>query len=90
MSEFSREFGGVIGDTVADSTPWWPEPRRAPAGAPNIVVIVLDDVGFADFGCYGSEIATPVGTSQCNSSYVPIRSKARSTAGMRSSVQPVR
>ena len=26
---------------------------------PNIVVIVLDDVGFSDLGCYGSEIATP-------------------------------
>ena len=59
MSEFSREFGGVIGDTFAESTPWWPEPARAPEGAPNVVVIVLDDVGFADFGCYGSEIPTP-------------------------------
>ena len=28
-------------------------------GSPNVVVIVLDDVGFADFGCYGSEIDTP-------------------------------
>jgi arylsulfatase len=59
VSDFSREFGGVIGDTVAESTPWWPDPVRAPAGSPNIVVIVLDDVGFADLGCYGSEIATP-------------------------------
>ena len=53
------DFGGIVGDTVAESTPWWPEPVRAPAGTPNIVVIVLDDVGFADLGCYGSEIATP-------------------------------
>ncbi|MFO1079622.1 MAG: arylsulfatase [Reyranellaceae bacterium] len=27
---------------------------------PNVVVVILDDVGFADFGCYGSEIETPV------------------------------
>jgi arylsulfatase len=29
------------------------------AGAPNVVVVVLDDVGFAQLGCYGSDIATP-------------------------------
>ncbi|QEE27565.1 arylsulfatase [Terriglobus albidus] len=38
------------------------QPQRTPQTAakkPNIVVIALDDVGFADLGCYGSEIATP-------------------------------
>ncbi len=30
------------------------------AGAPNVLVVVLDDVGFAQLGCYGSDIATPV------------------------------
>ncbi|MBI2218143.1 MAG: arylsulfatase [Candidatus Rokubacteria bacterium] len=53
------DFRGALGRTWRESTPWWPEPVRPPAGAPNIVVIVLDDVGFADLGCYGSEIATP-------------------------------
>ncbi len=52
-------YGGVIGRTYRESRPCWPEPRRAPEGAPNIVFIVLDDVGFADLGCYGSEIETP-------------------------------
>jgi arylsulfatase A-like enzyme len=33
--------------------------RRAPEGAPNIVVIVLDDLGFAQLGAYGSDISTP-------------------------------
>jgi arylsulfatase A-like enzyme len=32
---------------------------KAPAGAPNVVMIVLDDVGFAQLGCFGSPIATP-------------------------------
>ena len=32
---------------------------KAPKDAPNVVVIILDDVGFADLGCYGGEIETP-------------------------------
>lgn len=48
-----------IGRTVADSTPYWPSPPTPPAGTPNVLVILLDDVGFSDFGCYGSEISTP-------------------------------
>ena len=56
--------GGKIGKTVQDSQPYWPEtPKRPPGinkgGAPNILVILFDDVGFSDFGCYGSPIATP-------------------------------
>ncbi len=52
-------FGGSIGRTYRESTPWWPPPVRPPAGAPNVVFVMLDDVGFADLGCYGSEIPTP-------------------------------
>ncbi|MBL7134818.1 MAG: sulfatase-like hydrolase/transferase, partial [Phycisphaerae bacterium] len=35
--------------------------RGAPAGKskPNIVLIMTDDMGFSDLGCYGSEISTP-------------------------------
>ena len=31
----------------------------APEGAPNVVIVLLDDVGYAQLGCYGSDIATP-------------------------------
>jgi arylsulfatase len=58
MSEWS-EFGGVIGRYRNESTPWWPEPVRAPEGAPNVLVVLLDDVGFAQLGCFGSDIDTP-------------------------------
>jgi arylsulfatase len=49
----------IVGHTTAESRPHWPTPAAAPAGAPNVVYLVFDDLGFADLGCYGSEIATP-------------------------------
>ncbi len=58
MSRPSR-FGGTIGRTVAESTPWFDEPPHPGDAAPNVVVVLLDDTGFAQFGCYGSDIDTP-------------------------------
>jgi arylsulfatase len=55
----TQSFQGVIGDDWRESTPWWPEVPKPPAGAPNVLLVVLDDVGFAQLGCYGSDIATP-------------------------------
>ncbi len=52
-------FTGRIGRTFAESTPHHPEPRRPPASAPNVVLVVLDDMGWSDLSCFGSEIATP-------------------------------
>ena len=48
-----------IGRTRAESTPHWPAAPGRPPGAPNILVVLFDDVGFSDFGCYGSSIRTP-------------------------------
>ena len=52
-------FEGRVGRTFAGSESWWPQPPTPPPGAPNVLVVLCDDVGFSDLGCYGSEIATP-------------------------------
>jgi arylsulfatase A-like enzyme len=50
---------GRIGRTREESVPSWPERREAMPGAPNIVIVYMDDMGWSDPGCYGSEIDTP-------------------------------
>ena len=52
-------FSGVVGRTVDQSEPAWPEPLRAKEGAPNVLFFILDDTGFGQLGCYGSPINTP-------------------------------
>jgi hypothetical protein len=42
-------FPAVIGRTTDESSPAWPQPGRATAGAPNVLVI---DTGFGQLGCY--------------------------------------
>jgi arylsulfatase A-like enzyme len=44
---------------MSDSEPSFVPYPRPPEGAPNVVMILLDDVGFAQLGCFGSAIATP-------------------------------
>ena len=57
----SKPFKGTISVDIRDSTPDWEpfEPPKAPEGAPNVVYIVLDDVGFSAMSCYGGPIETP-------------------------------
>jgi arylsulfatase len=55
----SSGFAGVIGRTAADSRPGPLDAAQARPGSPNIIYIVLDDTGFSDLHCYGSEVATP-------------------------------
>ncbi len=52
-------FNGVIGRTFDQSSPAWPEPKRAKSGVPNVLFIIQDDTGFGQMGCYGSPIKTP-------------------------------
>jgi arylsulfatase A-like enzyme len=57
----SEPFKGKINVDIRDSEPDWTpfEPPKAPDGAPNVVYIVLDDVGFSAMSCYGGPIETP-------------------------------
>ncbi len=48
-----------IGFTAAGSVPRFPHDPKPPAGAPNVIVIVLDDTGFGHLGAFGSDIGTP-------------------------------
>jgi arylsulfatase len=52
-------FEGKIGHTVKDSTPDFPKMYEAPAGSPNILLILTDDVGFGASSTFGGPIQTP-------------------------------
>jgi arylsulfatase A-like enzyme len=79
-----ENFPGRIGRTARESTPAWPRERRAPKGSPNIVIVLLDDLGYSDVGPFGSEIPTPHldrlagnGLSLTNYHTTPVCSPAR-------------
>jgi len=55
----ANAFGGVIGKTAEDSKPDRLKIPQASAGSPNVIYIVLDDTGYSDLHCFGSEVSTP-------------------------------
>src|SRR5579871_4336741 len=52
-------FAGHVDIDVRKSTPSWAKPVTAPAGAPNIVLILIDDVGFSTTSTFGGPVDTP-------------------------------
>ncbi|WP_162672552.1 arylsulfatase [Gemmata massiliana] len=53
-------FKGSVGRTYLDSDKaQFPQPVQAPKGAPNIVLILLDDAGFGQFSTFGGGIPSP-------------------------------
>ena len=52
-------FRGKIDISRDKSTPDWPQTVKAPAGAPNIVLVLLDDVGFGATSALGGPVETP-------------------------------
>src|SRR5215475_945890 len=53
-------FSGNVGRTYLESDkPQFPQPVKAPKGAPNIVLILIDDAGFGQFSTFGGMVPSP-------------------------------
>ncbi|WP_082115816.1 arylsulfatase [Hymenobacter terrenus] len=59
ITQQQQPFTGVVGTSSADSKPVWTDPIKAPVGAPNVVWVLLDDVGFGATSTFGGVIRTP-------------------------------
>ena len=57
-NESWESTGATIGRTLADSTPSFDRGVNPGHDAPNVVIVLLDDTGFAQLGCFGSDIDT--------------------------------
>ena len=55
----AQPFKGKIGRTAKESTPDFPKPIEAPKDAPNVLLIMTDDVGFGASSTFGGPIPTP-------------------------------
>lgn len=53
------KFTGKIGTTYKDSVPSYPQPIKAPTDSPNVLLILLDDVGFGMTSTFGGPVPTP-------------------------------
>ncbi len=53
------KFGGVIKEKASESEAWWPPRVVPPKGAPNVLLIMTDDVGFGAPGTFGGVVPTP-------------------------------
>lgn len=65
-AQAQQPYQGTVGRTLAESKEWWPQPVKAPAGAPNVIWILLDDVGFGASSTFGGVISTPTFDSLAN------------------------
>src|ERR1700683_698345 len=52
-------FKGKIDPSRDKSSPDWPQRPTAPKGAPNVILILLDDVGFGATSTFGGPVPTP-------------------------------
>jgi Sulfatase len=53
------KFGGVIKEKASESTAWWAPRVVPPKGAPNVLLIMTDDVGYGAPSTFGGVIPTP-------------------------------
>ena len=53
------KFGGVIKEKASESKAWWAPRVVPPKGAPNVLLIMTDDVGYSAPGTFGGVVPTP-------------------------------
>ena len=79
------KFGGEIKETAAESKPWWPPTIVPPKGAPNVLLIMLDDAGYGSEGTFGGTIPTPaldrVAKAGLRYTHVPLRARCARRPG---------
>ncbi|HVD97670.1 MAG TPA: arylsulfatase [Cytophagaceae bacterium] len=61
-----QKYEGVMGKTLADSKEWWPEKKRAPKDAPNVIYFLIDDAGYGTASAFGGLMETPTLDSLAN------------------------
>jgi arylsulfatase A-like enzyme len=66
ITQQQQPFQGVVGKSLGDSKEVWTDPVKAPVGAPNVVWVLLDDVGFGATSTFGGVIRTPTFDSLAN------------------------
>jgi arylsulfatase len=66
LAQDQTPYQGTVGKTLADSKEWWAPVPKPPAGAPNVIWIILDDVGFGGPSAFGGVIHTPTLDSLAN------------------------
>ena len=61
INQSTGDFQGTIARSYEESTEWWAEPITPHVDAPNVLILLLDDVGFAQLGqnSFGGLIETP-------------------------------
>src|SRR5258705_3201868 len=58
FKKYGQVFKGKIGRTYAESEEWYPEATKPKPGTPNVLIILLDDVGFAQYGSFVGPVET--------------------------------
>ncbi|SEN86436.1 arylsulfatase [bacterium A37T11] len=66
FGQTDTSYRGIIGKTLSSSKEYWPPLVKTPAGAPNVIWILLDDTGFGASDAFGGLVHTPVFTSLAN------------------------
>jgi len=59
FKKYGQEFEGKIAKSYEESEEWWPTSPKPSEGTPNVVILLLDDTGFAHLSSFGGLIETP-------------------------------